>query len=119
LRGSGRQGPPTTSREQQAAEPVLIALAANGGAAELARGPDTPSRRILASIYATIALASGALLVLDLLGDNVVAWTQALLGVQVVYKLLTAPLVGLRNPVVLSNLGIAAVHVITLVVTAS
>jgi hypothetical protein len=76
------------------------------------------ARRILAAIYAAIALASAALLVLDLLDHNVAAWTQALLGVQVVYKLLTVPLVGLRNPVVVSNLGIAAVHLITLVVTA-
>ncbi len=40
----------------------------------------------------------------------------ALLGVQVIYKVVTAITVrrSLRNPVVLSNLGIAAVHTVTL-----
>jgi hypothetical protein len=98
--------------------PVLFALAANGAAANGAWGVDTPARRILAAIYAAILSASALLLVLLLLGHEVLAWTQALLGVQVIYKLLTAPLAGLRNPVVLSNLAIAAVHIVTLVVTA-
>jgi len=98
--------------------PVLVALAANGRTAEQAWGPDAAARRILAAIYAAIALASVALLILDMLDRNVAAWTQALLGIQVVYKLLSVPLVGLRNPVVVSNLGIAAVHIVTLVVTA-
>ncbi len=98
--------------------PVLGALAANGRAAEHAWGADTAARRILAAIYATILLASVLLLVLHLLDQNVVAWVQALLGAQIVYKLLTVPLVGIRNPVVLSNVGIAVVHAITLIVAA-
>jgi hypothetical protein len=98
--------------------PVLIALGANGSAAEHAWGADTAARRILAAVYAAILLASVALLALQVLGRDIAAWTQALLGIQVVYKLLTVPLAGLRNPVVISNVGIAVVHVITLVVTA-
>ena len=98
--------------------PVLFALAANGPAANGAWGIDTPARRILTAIYAAILSASGLLLVLFMLGHDVLAWAQALLGVQVVYKVMTAPLVGLRNPVVLSNLAIALVHTVTLVVTA-
>jgi hypothetical protein len=54
---------------------------------------------------------------LSLLQRDVIAWAQALLALQVVYKLLTAPVVGLANPVVRFNLGIAAVHAVTLFVT--
>ena len=97
--------------------PVLGVLAANGRAAEYAWGSDTAARRILAAIYAAILFASVILLAGHLLEYDVMAWAQALLGIQVVYKVLTAPFVGLRNPVVLSNLGIAIVHAITLVVT--
>jgi hypothetical protein len=98
--------------------PVLGVLAADGRAAEYAWGSDTASRRILAAIYAAILFASVILLAGYLLKYDVVAWAQALLGIQVFYKVLTAPFVGLRNPVVLSNLGIAIVHAITLVITA-
>ena len=98
--------------------PVLFALGANGRAAEHAWGADTAARRILAAVYTAILLASVALLALHLLSLDITAWTQALLGIQVVYKLLTVPLVGLRNPVVISNVGIAVVHAITLIVTA-
>lgn len=98
--------------------PVLAVLVANGRAAQNAWGDDTAARRILAAIYAAILLASVFLLGAHLLDHKVLAWAQALLGVQVVYKLLTAPFVGLRNPVVISNLGIAAVHMVTLATTA-
>ncbi|QTN20099.1 hypothetical protein HZ989_03180 [Brevundimonas sp. AJA228-03] len=99
--------------------PVLGVLAANGRAADYGWGSDTASRRILIAIYAAILAASLLLIAGVFLNREVVAWAQALLGVQIVYKLLTAPLVGLRNPVVLSNLGIAIVHAATLVLTAS
>ncbi len=44
------------------------------------------------------------------------AAAAALFGVQIIYKVLTAVTVqdALRNPVVLSNLGIAAVHAVTI-----
>jgi hypothetical protein len=98
--------------------PVLGVLAANGRAAEYAWGSDTASRRILAAIYAAILFASVFLLVGHLLKYDVIAWAQALLCIQIVYKILTAPFVGLRNPVVVSNLGIAIVHAITLALPA-
>ncbi|MEY2759948.1 MAG: hypothetical protein RIR33_3726 [Pseudomonadota bacterium] len=97
--------------------PVLIAIGANGKAAEFAWGADMAARRILAAVYAAILLASAGLIALHLLDRDITAWAQALLVIQVVYKLLTVPLVGLRNPVVISNVGIAAVHIVTLVVT--
>lgn len=99
--------------------PVLVALSANGKAAEHAWGADTAARRILAAIYAAILIASVTLLALHLFQRDITPWAQALLGIQVVYKLLTVPLVGLRNPVVISNVAIAAVHAITLVISAA
>lgn len=98
--------------------PVLAVLAANGKAAEYAWGPDTSARRILAAIYTAILLASLFLIAGQFLDYAISAWSQALLAVQIIYKLLTVPFVGLRNPVVLSNIGIAIVHAVTLVVTA-
>lgn len=99
--------------------PVLAALAANGGAAAHAWGADTPARRILSAVYAAILIASAGLLALHLLAHDILPWAQALFAIQIVYKLLSAPLAGLRNPVVLSNLAIAAVHAATLFLTAS
>lgn len=75
-------------------------------------GPDSPGRRILLALYLSIGLVSAGLLV----------WRQptaiaALLAVQIVYKVLTPLTVGsLQNPVVISNLVIAAFHAATLVV---
>lgn len=82
-------------------------------------GPDTAARRILAAIYAAILIASVALLALHLFHRDITPWIQALLSIQVAYKLLTVPLVGLRNPVVVSNLAIAVVHSFTLIINAA
>lgn len=82
-------------------------------------GPDTPARRILACLYATIALASGyALADLAITGDPARALRIAsvLFPLQIIYKIATAPAVGLRNPVVVSNLAIAALHATSLAV---
>jgi hypothetical protein len=74
-------------------------------------GGSTPARSILLSIYLAIGLASVGLLVWPRV-DMIIA----LLGLQVVYKLTTPFTVGtLRNPVVISNVGIAVVHGATLV----
>jgi hypothetical protein len=83
-----------------------------GESAELdARAGPRPARGVLLTVYLAIAVASALLLVVD--EPRGVA---ALLGVQVVCKLLTPLTVGsLRNPVVRSNLAIAAVHSATLV----
>lgn len=86
-----------------------------GSGAEWVResyGPDSPGRRILLAVYLSIGLVSAGLIV----------WRQpvaiaALLAVQIVYKVLTPLTVGtLENPVVISNLAIAAFHAVTLVV---
>ena len=101
---------------------VLVAvggsLIARAGWTDAAYGERTPARDILLAIYLAILGGSAALLVAFLIAP--VTWVLGavvtLLGVQIVYKVLTAVTVrsALRNPVVLSNLGIAAVHAITL-----
>ena len=78
--------------------------------AEEGYGPITPARGILLSIYIAILLIS--LLLLRNPDPKLVA---PLLLVQVIYKFSTPLTVGtLQNPVVLSNLGIAVLHTITL-----
>lgn len=81
-------------------------------------GARTPARDILLAIYIAIMAASIALLaVVATAGPSVAVEAAAvsLFTVQIVYKVLTAVTVqrALRNPVVLSNLGIAAVHAVT------
>ncbi len=81
-------------------------------------GARTPARDILLAIYIAILTASIALLAVVAAAGPAVAVDAAavsLFAVQIVYKVLTAMTVrdALRNPVVLSNLGIAAVHGVT------
>lgn len=103
----------------------ILVLVAVGGSliakAEWTRsayGDRTPARDILLAIYLAILIASVGLLVGHLIAPA--AWMLGaivgLLGVQIVYKVLTALTVrsAFLNPVVLSNLGIAAVHGVTL-----
>lgn len=89
--------------------PVTLSILARAPWADAAYGPASPARGILLAIYLAILALSVLILVTGL--DR---HAPAMLALQVIYKLLTAPLVGLRNPVVLSNLGIAAFHGATL-----
>lgn len=91
--------------------PVLLGLATRATWAETVYGPASPARGILVAVYAAILLLSLA----GLLRPRTEA-VATLLLMQVLYKVLTAWTVGtVRHPVVASNLGIAFVHVITLV----
>jgi hypothetical protein len=91
--------------------PVCLGLLRDAAWARAAYGDPSPARGILLSVYGAILLVSAGLLAR---GDGGPA--GALLAVQVVYKLTTPFTVGtLKNPVVLSNLGIAAFHTATLV----
>ena len=97
---------------------VLVPVCASllGGAAwvESAYGPPGPARGILLSVYLAILLVS-----LGLLIRPVPAMVLALLVVQIVYKLTTPFTVGtIANPVVASNLAIAAFHAATAFVIA-
>jgi hypothetical protein len=70
----------------------------------------TPARGILLSIYCAILLVSAVLML-----RPVPAMVAALLIVPIAYKVTTPFTVGtLHNPVVLSNLAIAAFHALTL-----
>ena len=92
--------------------PVTGSIMGHAGWVEAAFGPASPARGILLSVYLAILLCSGALLL-----KPVPAMVAALLLVQVIYKLTTPFTVGsFTNPVVLSNLAIAAFHSGTLAV---
>ncbi|NJK59685.1 MAG: hypothetical protein HC918_04740 [Oscillatoriales cyanobacterium SM2_1_8] len=91
--------------------PIGIALAVDAPWIASAYGPFTAARGILLSIYIAIGLFSVLLLFVD-----EPKFVAALLLVQVVYKLTTPITVGtIWNPVVISNLIIAAFHTITLI----
>lgn len=94
--------------------PVLIAR--DAPAMRASYGPDSAARRILACLYATIAVASAVALIAQLNGDLALSLVIAsvLFPMQITYKLLTLPAVGWTNPVVKSNLAIAALHAVTL-----
>lgn len=86
--------------------PVCFGLLTSAGWAAAAYGPATQARGILLSVYLAILVGSLALLVVDRSEMAV-----SLLAVQVVYKVTTPFTVGtVRNPVVVSNLLIAAFH---------
>lgn len=97
---------------------VTVSFAADAEWIRSAYGDRTPARDILLSIYIAVLIASIALVIGLASGTW---WTRGaavgLLTAQILYKLLTAILVrrALRNPVVLSNLGIAFVHTVTVI----
>jgi hypothetical protein len=90
--------------------PVSLGLLNKADWTLSAYGPDSAARGILLSVYLAILIASAGLLV-----KPVPAMVAALLLVQIIYKFTTPFIVGtFTNPVVMSNLGIAAFHCITL-----
>ncbi|MCB5273656.1 hypothetical protein BJG92_01180 [Arthrobacter sp. SO5] len=98
--------------------PVSLVLIRQGRPATYAWGGRTAGRDILLAIYLSILFVSCSLLAgVAAAGATPLLETAAasLLIVQIIYKVLTVITVrhSLRNPVVLSNLGIAAVHAVT------
>ena len=90
--------------------PVCLGLLNKADWTLSAYGPDSAARGILLSVYLAIMVASASLLF-----KPVPAMVAALLLVQIIYKFTTPFTVGtFTNPVVMSNLGIAAFHCITL-----
>lgn len=90
--------------------PVLASLWLDAPWVSSAYGPRSGARGIVLAVYVSIFAASAALL-----ARPAPAGVAALLSVQIVYKLLSPVTVGsLRNPVVVSNLAIAALHAVTL-----
>lgn len=90
--------------------PVCAGLVTDADWTRTSYGDATAARGILLSVYLAIGLVSALLLVVP--EPRAVA---ALLLVQVAYKLTTPLTVGtFANPVVVSNLAIAAFHAVTL-----
>jgi hypothetical protein len=90
--------------------PVCLGIVLRADWAKACYGDATPARGILLSVYLSILGTSAMLLVFR----SPVA-VAALLLVQVIYKMISPmALGGFRNPVVISNLGIAAFHAVTL-----
>ena len=91
--------------------PVCIGLISDASWVEYGYGPASPARGILLSIYGSILLVS-----LGLLINPLPMLVAPLLLVQVLYKLTTPFTVGnFTNPVVISNILVALVHLVTLV----
>jgi hypothetical protein len=90
--------------------PVCASLLTKADWTLSAYGPESAARGILLSIYLAILVCS-----VGLLFKPVPAMVAALLLVQVIYKFTTPFTVGtFANPVVISNLAIAAFHSLTL-----
>jgi hypothetical protein len=83
---------------------------------EAAFGPATPARAILTCVYLAILLASLFALICAAAGAPHVTLTIALVlfPLQIIYKTATAVIVGIDNPVVITNLMVAALHSTTL-----
>ncbi|NNE50938.1 MAG: hypothetical protein HKN30_00870 [Sulfitobacter sp.] len=87
---------------------VAWAIRRDGTVIEEAYGPDSPARRILACVYVAIGLVSlyGFLQLGYGRTDIAIAVALTLFPLQIIYKVLTAIVVGFRNPVVIANLGV-------------
>lgn len=96
--------------------PLLAAFYLAPARMELVFGPATDARSILVCLYATIASASvlGLGLIASGRWDTAVSLAIPLFGLQIVYKLMTVPMVGLTSPVVVTNLVVVAIHSATL-----
>ncbi len=89
--------------------PVCHGLITDASWADAAYGSPSPARGIVLAFYLAILVASAVLL-----WRPVPEMITALLLVQIAYKLLTPITVGtIDNPVVVSNLAIAAFHAVT------
>ncbi len=91
--------------------PIVVLMAMKSWVIDDAWGPFTAARGILFSIYLAILVASIVLVIIP-----IPAFIAALLLVQVIYKITTPFTVGrLQNPIIISNLVVAALHSVTLV----
>lgn len=89
--------------------PIVLLMGIKSPLVNAAWGPFTEARGVLWSIYLAILATSLTLVFLP-----VVSFVAALLTVQIVYKVITPFTVGnVKNPVVISNLLIAALHFAT------
>lgn len=90
--------------------PVCYGLITDAAWAQESYGQSSAARGILLSVYVAILLVS-----LGLLFRGDLKFVAALILVQIIYKVTTPLTVGtFHNPVVISNLLIAAFHAVTL-----
>jgi hypothetical protein len=90
--------------------PIVFGMAIGSPIIDRAWGEFSESRGILASIYFALLVLSSILIV-----KTIPVFVVPLLATQVIYKITTPFTVGtMLNPVVISNLGIAALHLVTL-----
>lgn len=95
--------------------PVTVGLLRQTPGLEPAFGPDSPARRILLAVYLSIAGLSVVLLALLALAPAMAGqMALSLLALLIIYKALTVPLVGLRNPVVKTNVAVMIFHSATI-----
>lgn len=95
--------------------PVVLVLMLDLPSAEQGLGPVTDSRLILTSIFIAIAVVSAALIAMHL---GRMTWAMpmsvALFAVQITYKLITVPMVGISSPVVITNLVVVVLQLVAL-----
>ncbi|CAJ1331850.1 unnamed protein product [Effrenium voratum] len=106
--------------------PVLVGLLKDTDRIKTVYGAETPARGILKAMYSSILLVSLALLPAIFVDASRVGaqfMAAALLVVQIVYKFLTpatttggVPPSMPMNPVVISNLGIALFHTVSVAI---
>ena len=89
--------------------PVCSGIITSASWALSSYGGESHTRGILLAVYISILITSAVLLMFR--DPRPVA---ALLIVQIIYKLITPLTVGFQDPVVISNVLIAAVHTVTL-----
>ncbi len=90
--------------------PIVIGMIIGSPIIDRAWGEFTAARGILASIYLALLVLSLILII-----KTIPVFVVPLLATQIIYKITTPFTVGtLMNPVVISNLGIAVLHLVTL-----
>ena len=90
--------------------PIVFGMAIGSPIIDRAWDEFTASRGILSSIYFALLVLSTFLFI-----KTIPVFVVPLLATQVIYKITTPFTVGtLLNPVVISNLGIAVLHLVTL-----
>jgi hypothetical protein len=91
--------------------PVCTGIITDASWTQASYGGLAPARAILLAVYLSILIAS--FLLLAFRDPRSVA---ALLSIQILYKMITPFTVGtIHHPVVISNVGIAVFHIITLI----
>lgn len=97
--------------------PVVWALGSGSPGMDVALGPKTDARLILTCVYGAIAMASIALIALHSVAHPwAIPMTLALFGVQISHKLTTIWVVGVSNPVVMTNIVVIVVQIVAILV---